>query len=178
MIYFLNFPWEELATTYSGVTIAILALIGYFIKRVYDLKSKKIEIRYSLFQQNKITALTYYVSSYVHMDKLMHKMWTDGELNVSPALESDLLAGTENLRIALNQLNLYLSPIEMNEFHKLFMNIEGMWPHIQSLRSSNNQEEDRENTDRLVQYVRYIALQNPKSIESIGSDTRKMFGSE
>jgi hypothetical protein len=177
MIHFLYFPWKELATTYSGVTIAVIALVGYFIKRVYDLKSKKVEIRYSLFQQNKITALTYFVSSYVHMDKLMYKMWVDGELSVPSVLESELESGVENFRIALNQLNLYLSPIEMNEFRKLLMNMEGMLPYIKKLRSSTNEGENLENTDILVKYVRHIALDNPKSIESIGSDTRIMFGS-
>lgn len=177
MSYFLYFPWRELATTYSGVTIAILALIGYFIKRVYDLKSKKVEIRYSLFQQNKITALTYYVSSYVHMDKLMHKMWVDGEFRVPIALESEIESGIENFRVALNQLNLYMSAKEMNEFRSLFMNMEGMWPYIQKVRASASAEEDRDNTEVLIKYVRHIAFQNPKSIEAIGSDTRKMFGS-
>lgn len=111
------------------------------------------------------------------MDKLMHQMWVNGELSVSNTLETELETGVENFRIALNQLNLYMSPVEMNEFRKLFMNMEGMLPHIKKLRSSSDEGQDHENTDILVKYVRHIALDNPKSLESIGSDTRKMFGS-
>ena len=50
--------------------------------------------------------LDLFFSSYVHMDKLMHKMWVDDEYGISTTLESELEAGIENFRIALNQLNL------------------------------------------------------------------------
>ncbi len=55
---------EELFTTYwSQVTLLIIG-IGYFIKRIFDQKSKKLEINHSLFQQNRINAVSKFLSTY------------------------------------------------------------------------------------------------------------------
>lgn len=166
---------KDLATIYSGVTLAVLGVIGYFIKRYYDLKSKKVEIRHSLFQQNKITAITYYLSSYIHIDKLVHKMIVDDEILVPIQLEHDLVSATENFKISLMQLNLYLLPDEMKNYQTLYLNIEGIWIHIERLKSSQDTGEYRDNSDVLMNYLRNIILDNATVVESIGYSTRKMF---
>jgi|GEM_PF-5977806 len=177
MILLFDIPWKDLFSTYSAVTLAFIALIGYFIKRFFDLKSKKVEIRHSLFQQNKVTAIVYFVSSYIHMDKLIHKMWVDHKINISPHLENEIQVGLENFKVALTQLNLYLSSIEMNNFRRLFMNFDGIIDYIDKYKNAVDTIAEQENEDILQKYSRHILMDNAKLIESIGDDTRKMFHS-
>lgn len=55
---------EELFTTYWSQVTLLLVGVGYFIKRVFDQKSKKLEINHSLFQQNRIVAVSNFLSAY------------------------------------------------------------------------------------------------------------------
>lgn len=169
--------WKDLTTTYSGVTLAMLAVLTYFIKRHYDLRSKKVETLHSLFQQNKITAITYFLSSYIHIDKLMQKMIVINSISITSQLEQDFISALENFRVSLMQLNLYLSPIEMNEYRRLFMNFEGICPYMEKWKYSRESAEGAQNTDILLRYLRHILLDNAKAVESIGSATRRMFHS-
>jgi hypothetical protein len=55
---------EQLFTTYWSQVTLLLVGVGYFIKRGFDQKSKKLEINHSLFQQNRITAVSNFLSAY------------------------------------------------------------------------------------------------------------------
>lgn len=55
---------EKLFTTYWSQVTLLLVGVGYFIKRGFDLKSKKLEINHSLFQQNRITAVSNFLAAY------------------------------------------------------------------------------------------------------------------
>ena len=64
--------WHQLFTTYgSFVTLALLG-IGYLIKRVFDLKSRKVEAHYAFFQQNKINAIKSFFDSYGETERMWH----------------------------------------------------------------------------------------------------------
>jgi len=61
---------EKLLTTYWGQTTLILLAIAYFIKRIFDNKSKKIEINHSLFQQKRLKVLNDFYSNYAKTEFL------------------------------------------------------------------------------------------------------------
>jgi len=71
---------KELLTTYfPQVTLilgTIFSVILYFIKRRFDLKSKKFEVKYSLFQQNKIDAVKNYFIVYSTIERVLLKIST------------------------------------------------------------------------------------------------------
>jgi hypothetical protein len=65
--------WELLFTEYWSHVTLLLAIVSYFIQRVLNLKSKKTEINHSLFQQNRINAVSDFMSSYSQAEL----MWRD-----------------------------------------------------------------------------------------------------
>ena len=44
--------------------LALVGLIGYFIKRIFDLKSKKVEIKFNIYHQAKLKYMIEFQSSY------------------------------------------------------------------------------------------------------------------
>ena len=60
---------SDLFTTYFPQVTLILGAVAslgfYFIKRGYDLKSKKVEIKHSIFQQNKLDSIKSFFSEYI-----------------------------------------------------------------------------------------------------------------
>lgn len=64
----------ELFTTYLSQLTLVLLAISYFIKRLFDNKSKKLEITYSLFQQNKIIAINNFFANYIKVEFLWNQL--------------------------------------------------------------------------------------------------------
>ena len=48
---------KELFTTYWSQITLLLIGISYFIKRGFDIKTRKIEINHSLYQQNRLSTV-------------------------------------------------------------------------------------------------------------------------
>ena len=70
----------ELLSTYFPQVALLLggfgALMFYFIKRYFDLKSKKIEIRHTVFQNNKLDAIKSYFFAYTIMERAISSIST------------------------------------------------------------------------------------------------------
>ena len=59
--------FEDILTKYwSQITLLLLA-IGYFIKHIYSLREK----RHSLFQQNKINAISKFLTCYSEAENVL-----------------------------------------------------------------------------------------------------------
>lgn len=157
--------------------MTLLAFITYLVNRYYDLRLRKIEIKHSLFQENKFTAITYFLSGYIHADKLIRKIVIDDSISLPVDEEKQIMAALQNLKVALTQLNLYLSPEEMSEYIKLHENVSGIWPYIDRLQSSQDACEDRDNSKALAEYITRTLSSNVEIVEVIGHKTRKMFHS-
>lgn len=54
----------DIINKYLALVIPLLTFFGYWVKRYYDYKTKKNEIKYSLFYQNKINAIKEFFISY------------------------------------------------------------------------------------------------------------------
>lgn len=65
---------EQLFTTYWSQVTLLLVGFGYFIKRGLDLKSKKLEINHSLFQQNRIIAVSNFLSAYAKTELMWREI--------------------------------------------------------------------------------------------------------
>ena len=65
---------EQLFTTYWSQVTLLLIGFGYFVKRIFDQKSKKLEINHSLFQENRITAISNFLSTYAKTELMWREI--------------------------------------------------------------------------------------------------------
>lgn len=56
--------FTELLTVYWSQVLIVLAGLGYLLKRILDLRSKKTETNHSLFQQNRLSAVNRFFENY------------------------------------------------------------------------------------------------------------------
>lgn len=56
---------KDILTTYWAQTVLLLAAFGFLLKRIFDLRTKKIEVKQSLFQQNRNTAIIRFIDTYI-----------------------------------------------------------------------------------------------------------------
>ena len=59
---------KELITTYWSQVILILGLFTYFINRHFQTRDKRFELKYSLFQHEKIKAINLFINSYIQLE--------------------------------------------------------------------------------------------------------------
>ena len=110
---------KEIFTTYwSQVTLLLLA-IGYLLKRILDIRSKKTEINHTLFQQNRINSVKNYFSKYAKAELMWH------QLSVHEILEKKLSTKEIDKIIfpTLNELQEITIELKIyfdNDFQQLF----------------------------------------------------------
>jgi hypothetical protein len=100
----------------------ILLAIGYFIKRILDNKSKKIEINHSLFQQNRIISVNNFFSHYSKVES----MWNQIAINKILSNSIDVKEIDKIIFPPLNELNrtffelkIYFSDDDLKYFEEL-----------------------------------------------------------
>jgi hypothetical protein len=97
--------YKAILSTYFPQLLLVLGGITYFIKRYFDLKTKKVEIRHSIFQQNRANAVNRFFLSYtrcqrsiesISISRLLNNNYTADELdkiiqeNINDLLSDDL----------------------------------------------------------------------------------------
>lgn len=64
---------KQIFTDYWSQTLILIGILSYFGKRAFDLASKKTEIKYSVYQQNKISSIINFIDCYSGLErKLFH----------------------------------------------------------------------------------------------------------
>lgn len=119
---------KELLTTYFAQIILVLggfgSLIFYFIKRTFDLKSNKIEIKYSLFQQNRINAIQEFINSYKNIEQIYNEI-DYGKIEKGECDEKELHIKFQpffnKFRSAYSNLYFYFNPKEREDFKKIYL---------------------------------------------------------
>jgi hypothetical protein len=61
---------KDILTTYWAQTVLLLATLGFLLKRIFDIRAKKIEVKQSLFQQNRNTAIVRFIDKYIGLQSL------------------------------------------------------------------------------------------------------------
>jgi hypothetical protein len=125
--------WKKIFVDYwSQVTIILLAF-GYFIKRAFDLKSKKIEVNHSLFQQNRIQAVNSFVKNFATVEQ----MWRHFEIhkilsNQLSAKEIDdiIWPSMNSLRASVLELMIYFDDDATSVFKKIMNNFIDINGHL------------------------------------------------
>jgi hypothetical protein len=65
---------KDILTTYWAQTVLLLAALGFLLKRIFDIRTKKIEVKQSLFQQNRNTAIVRFIDTYIGLQSLYRQI--------------------------------------------------------------------------------------------------------
>lgn len=117
---------EKILTEYWSQATLVLLTIAYFIKRIFDDKSKKIEINHSLFQQNRLKITNAFFGNYAKSELLWEQL-SIYEIfsNKFSAKEIDQMIWPILNELIKNQIELqvYYNDKEMVYFNTLIDNI-------------------------------------------------------
>lgn len=117
--------WQKLLTDYWGQITLILFGIAYFIKRIFDSKSKKTEINHSLFQQNRINAITLFLNNYANVILMWQRIeiWNilSNKLTVAE-IDNTIFPPLNNLKQSVFELMIYFDELDHREFEKIMDN--------------------------------------------------------
>jgi hypothetical protein len=170
---------RDLLTTYWSQVTLILVGIGFFIQRIYNLRSKKSEIRYSLFQENRLTAVRTFFSSYAIVTTMWH------QLPIYQIFKREIKA-TEMDKLIWPPLNaLHASILELKIYfsdndHKTFELIYDNFLKINRVMGINYSDSDRERHEvhkvNDFEDIRLkVAKENSALIDQIGVFVRYTF---
>lgn len=170
---------KELLTTYWSQTTLILFAIGFIAKSIIDLRSKKIEINHSLFQQKRLESLNMFFSTYV----IAEQMWIS--ISIWDILENKLEAAEideiiiphfHSLRKCLLELQIYFKEDDHKNFVLVYQNIKSLNLKLGKLYFDFKKEEalvDKANEFQL--YRDKILAENDEIFKTISQLTRKTF---
>lgn len=113
---------EDILTKYWSQLTLVLLGIGYLLKRILDLRTKKYEINHSLFQQKRLETVNTFFSSYAKTEA----MWTSIAIwdilkhkITAKELDQIVFPHINELKRNILELQIYLS----SDDHKLFTQI-------------------------------------------------------
>jgi len=135
------FILKELLTTYWNNSLIILGIIGFFVSRYFNLKSKKVETKYALFQSNKIsTVIKFYaafnktVNAWIRFN--IHKYLSN---QITPREMQEIISSNiAELRISLFELTMYFDREEMDLFTLVYDEISKIHYFVYALPIPNN----------------------------------------
>jgi hypothetical protein len=135
--------FTELLTIYWSQFLIVLAGLGYLLKRILDLRSKKTETNHSLFQQNRLSAVNRFFENYSKSEL----MWN--QIAIYDILERKLSAKEIDKIIfpVLNELDknllelmIYFDEKEMRNFKIIVENIKSINRALSSIYFDYNQD--------------------------------------
>jgi hypothetical protein len=144
---------KDLLTTYWSQVTLILLAIGFLIKRLLDIKSKKTEINHSLIQQNRITAVKNYFSIYAKTELMWQQLSIYEILDHKfPAKEIDkmIFPSLNALQEITIELKLYFEEDYQKYFEQLTNGIQSINGKLNGLYS--NLKMDMTTTQKVIDY--------------------------
>jgi hypothetical protein len=134
---------KDLLTTYwSQVTLILLAL-GYLVKRILDIKTRKAEINHSLFQQNRITSVKTFFAKYAKAELMWHQLTVyeilDKKLSAKE-LDKIIFPHLNELQETLLELKIYFDDDHQKYFEQLTKGILSIHDRLLNLYFNSNPE--------------------------------------
>jgi len=180
MKLFMNY--KDILTTYFSQFLVLVGAIGtlvfYFIKRSYDLSSKKVEIKLNLFFENKLLAVKEYISCY----KILEQKYSDTSYHkvvkhVYTVNEMDEMfrPSINNLHSAYSNLFLYFNKNELETFEKLHSSAIAMHATFSKFYFDSSPENYSEETSDLGMKVVSFIHSNERMLLGLGTMVRKEF---
>jgi hypothetical protein len=159
------------------VLTAVLSLPFYFLKRSFDLKSKKIEIKTTAFLNQKTAAISAFLSSYVECNQFYWQVNQDDLISKKITITdcNKIRLPIENkIHSSLYTLNLLLSNHELIEFNKIYATIAPLHQCLIELSNSGaNSKQVQEKYNRLIDNT---SNETFETIKKISDDFKKYYG--
>jgi hypothetical protein len=172
--------WQDLLTTYWSQVTLLLLTVGYFIKRIFDNKSKKLEISYSLFQQNRINTVNNFFSNYAKVEFMWHKLpHSDILSHKMPGKEIDQIIWPQlnDLKQSVLELKMYFLANDHIYFQKLLDNLLLINGNLMDNHSYYGEEPSLiQKINDFLFFKDKILKENKKVIDDLSLMVRKSFG--
>ena len=113
---------KDILTTYWAQTVLLMAVLGFLLKRIFDLRTKKIEVKQSLFQQNRNTAIIRFIDTYIELQSLYRQI-------LSQTFDNNTIGNTDFYKLAEEKyeqlyssffyFKIFLDPLEQARYADL-----------------------------------------------------------
>lgn len=167
---------KEILTVYWPQTVLIVASLGYLVKRIFDLRSKKIEQKHSLFQQNRMNAIMEFINCYLKLEH-NYKMIQSGviSLNKISMTEVQELFSKRftDLYSAYFFLKFYLEPLELARYSDLVSEMKNVCNKIYVIHNDLTVENASSLMSELNQFIANKIEMNNFNFKVISSVFRK-----
>lgn len=167
---------KELFTTYWSQSILLIGSLGYLFKLAFDLRSKKIELKYSLFEQNRIELLMKFITAYLELEE-DYKLIPEGRFKITemnPVIyDSMYLKKNANLYTAYFYLKLFLDPIELARYSDLVSNMRIISNEIKSAYIKQEHQEESKIVKELNEFIVRMIGENNENMKLIGKFFRE-----
>jgi len=166
-------------TIVGAIVGAIVGLVVYFIRRHYDLKSKKHEINHSLFQQKRLESVNAFFDIYAKTEQLWEHLRIypifNNEFSIKE-LDEMIFPTLNELKKNIHTLEIYFNKDDYYGFLKIDANInsiETRLSHIYFDLTDVNTE--RQKVDSFISYRDSKLLENRAIISNITTNIKKSF---
>ena len=147
---------KELLTTYWSQTILIIGGISYIIKLSFDLRSKKIELKHSLFEQNRVNSITKFLGAYLDLEQ-NYKLIPEGRLKLSSLstekYDEIFLKKNGEMYSAYFYLKMYLEPLELVRYADLVIEMRNISTEIKNAYIKLDTEKEESVEKNLKNYI-------------------------
>jgi len=168
---------EFLITYNSLITLALLS-VAYFVKRKYDLKTKKIETHYSFFQQNKVNAVKSFFENYNAAERMWHAFPVSaftGTTHTAAEIDKIVWPHLNAVKSSIVELNLYFNEKQIRPFQDIYDSL--MLVQRYGLMAFFDRDEDNYAKDNF-ETAKERLKHNDAFLKEIGVNVRKSFHSD
>ena len=153
---------REILTIYWPQAVLLLAAVGYLLKAVLDIRMKRIEIKQSLFQENRFKVINQFLHAYVRLQKIYREIMHGKKIEVD-----DVRSGFDDLYSEYFLLRMYLDPLEMVRYSDLITEMRSINARICETDIPSNQ--DKVNLENEIsQFIEERLTVNNKNFKVIG----------
>lgn len=167
---------KELLTTYWSQTILIIGGIAYLLKLTFDLRSKKVELKYSLFEQNRVNSIMKFLTAYLELEENF-RLIPEGRFKLHElsreSYDDMYLKKNANLYSAYFYLKIYLDPLELARYADLVVEMRAISTKIKEIYVELDDKENLEIETNLKDFIVDKIGANNSNIEVIGELFRK-----
>jgi hypothetical protein len=170
--------WQDLVTTYWSQVILVLLAVSYFIKRIFDEKSKKIEITYSLFLQNRINTVNLFFANYAKVESMWHKVpyWDVIDYKIkSDVVDKIVWPPLNDLKQSVLELKMYFKKEEHKYFEVLLENILSINSNLLKNRNDYSEQTLIQKANDFIFYKEKVLMENSRIIDDLTTMIRKTF---
>lgn len=167
---------KEIFTTYWSQTILLIGSVGYLLKLTFDLRSKKVELKYSLFEQNRINSIMKFITAYLELEQ-NYKMIPEGRIKLeeitTDSFDEMFLKKNAEIYSSYFYLKLYLEPLELVRYSELVTEMRGISTEIKNAYIKFDIEEKSKIELDLKSYIVDKIASNNRNFKAIAELFRK-----